>query len=306
MVSNCSNRYNRAMATTTQPVQILGKPVAEQLLDTCRLRVGRVRDTTGVTPCLAAVLVGDAPASQKYVERKSKLCKDVGMRSVMLTLPATMTTDELVRQITELADDSTVHGILLQHPVPDQIDERAAFEAIPAAKDVDGVTYNSFGAMTFESGSAAGGFDSCTPGGIMQLLRHHEVEIKGKHAVVIGRSAILGKPMAMLLLAAHATVTICHSRTTDLADIVQLGDIVVAAVGKPAFIKGDWVKPGAVVIDAGFNHGPKGNVGDVDYDACARRAAMITPVPGGVGPMTLAVLMDQTSIAAARQLGVPA
>jgi len=285
------------MGTQTTPIIMDGKAVAQGILERCAGRVRRIVEQTGVTPCLATVLVGDDPASATYVKMKGRRCEQVGMKSLRIEMPAETTTDELIAKITELSNDSAVHGILLQHPVPGHIDERAAFEAIAAAKDVDGVTMHSFGTMSFD----LPGFDSCTPGGMMRLLDHYEVEIKGKRAVVIGRSPILGKPMAMLLLARHATVTICHSRTQDLADVVRQGDIVVAAVGRAQFVKGDWIKPGAVVLDAGYN---EGNVGDVDCEAAAGRASMITPVPGGVGPMTIATLIEQTATAAARQLGV--
>lgn len=274
-----------------------GKAVAQQVLDRCAQRAAKITDQTGVTACLATVLVGEDPASVTYVRMKRKRCESVGMRSVRVELPASTTTPQLVDQITQLSADPTVHGILLQHPVPHQIDERAAFEAIAPAKDVDGVTIHSFGTTAF----GLPGFGSCTPAGIMRLLAAYDVDIAGTHAVVIGRSPILGKPMAMMLLAAHATVTICHSKTRDLPRMVRQGDIVVAAVGRPKFVQGDWIKPGAVVVDAGYH---PGNVGDVDFDAAAQWAGMITPVPGGVGPMTIATLIDQTSIAAARQHGV--
>ena len=273
-----------------------GKAVAAQVLDQCRSRVERIKHDAGVTPCLATVLVGADPASVTYTQMKRKRCESIGMRSVKVELPEQTTTEQLLEKIRELGDDPAVHGILLQHPAPGHIDERQAFEAIPASKDVDGVTIASFGAMSFDFP----GFASCTPGGMMRLLDHYEVPIEGSHAVVIGRSAILGKPMAMMLLARHATVTICHSRTRDLAGIVSQADIVVAAVGRPRFVQGDWIKPGAVVLDAGYN---EGNVGDVDFDAAVARAGMITPVPGGVGPMTIATLIEQTVTAAERQLG---
>ena len=288
------------MSTTTEPVVIKGKPIADEILAHCRKRVERIKQATGVTPCLATVLVGNDPASEKYVDRKGKLCEKYGMKSIKVHMPETSSTDQVVAKVSELANDDAVHGILVQHPMPKQVNERAVFESIGGAKDVDGVTFHSFGTMTY----ALPGFGSATPEGIMRLMKAYDIDIKGKHAVVIGRSVILGKPMAMLLLAAHATVTICHSRTVDLPGVVRNADIVVAAVGKPNFVKGDWLKPGAIVIDAGFNPSPSGNVGDVDYDDCAPKCSMITPVPGGVGPMTLAVLIDQTSIGAARQLGV--
>jgi methylenetetrahydrofolate dehydrogenase (NADP+)/methenyltetrahydrofolate cyclohydrolase len=212
-------------------------------------------------------------------------------------LPATTTTAELVDTLTALSADPTVHGILLQHPMGQHIDERAAFEAIAAEKDVDGVTFASFATMSF----GLPGFVSCTPGGIMRLLDEYDVDPSGKRAVVVGRSAILGKPAGMLLLARDATVTYCHSRTRDLSAVVREADIVVAAVGRPRLIRGEDIKPGAVVIDAGYN---AGNIGDVDFESAAERASLITPVPGGVGPMTIATLLEQTVTAAARQLGV--
>jgi methylenetetrahydrofolate dehydrogenase (NADP+)/methenyltetrahydrofolate cyclohydrolase len=282
----------------TQPAQILdGSAVAKQLLEQCRQRVADLVAHSGVVPCLATVLVGEDPASVTYTRMKRQRCEAVGMRSRKIELPGSTTTAQLLAALRELGADPSVHGILLQHPVPRQIDERAAFEAIPAAKDVDGVTVASFGAVSF----GFPGFGSCTPAGIMKLIEAYHLPLAGRHAVVVGRSAILGKPMAMMLLAADATVTICHSKTRDLPEVVGLGDIVVAAVGKARLVQGAWIKPGAVVIDAGYN---AGNVGDVDYAPAAERAAWITPVPGGVGPMTIATLIDQTAAAAARQLGL--
>ncbi len=225
---------------------------------------------------------------------KRTRCEQAGIASRHTPLAQETTTAELVAVIEALSSDPAVHGILLQHPVPAQIDERAAFEAIVPAKDVDGVTMHSFAAMAF----GEPGFVSCTPGGIMRLLDSYEVDPRGKHAVVLGRSPILGKPVGMLLLARDATVTYCHSRTMDLPAVVQSADIVIAAVGKPEFVRGDWLKPGAVVLDAGYN---EGNVGDVAFDEALERASMITPVPGGVGPMTIAVLLEQTVNAATEQ-----
>lgn len=274
-----------------------GKLVAQRVLDRCAARVQRITQRTGIVPCLATVLVGQDPASVTYVRMKGKRCQDVGMHSHKVELPQSTSTESLIAAVTALSRDPAIHGILLQHPVPRHIDERAAFEAIDPAKDVDGVTIYSFGATAF----GLPGFGSCTPAGIMQLLGEYQLPIAGKEAVVIGRSPILGKPMAMMLLAADATVTICHSKTANLPEVVRRADIVVAAVGRPTFIKGDWIKPGAVVVDAGYN---PGNVGDVDLEAAQHLASWITPVPGGVGPMTIAMLIDQTSIAAARQLGV--
>ena len=260
-------------------------------------RAAEFERRTGRRPCLATVLVGDDPASATYVRMKQNRCRRAGIDSRHTPLPATTSTGELIDVIRGLSADPGVHGILLQHPVPRHVDERAAFEAIEPAKDVDGVTTHSFAAMAF----GLDGFDSCTPGGILRLLDAYDVDPAGRTAVVIGRSPILGRPVSALLLARDATVTTCHSRTPDLPSAVRTADIVVAAVGRPEFVRGDWIKPGAVVIDAGYN---PGNVGDVAFDEAVERAGMITPVPGGVGPMTISVLLEQTVDAAFRQAGL--
>ena len=271
-----------------------GTQLANDILERTAERAADFLARTGVKPCLATVIVGDDPASVTYVKMKENRSHRVGIESRHTGIPASATTLDVVRTITGLSDDPTVHGILLQHPSPPQVDESAAFEAIRPGKDVDGVTMHSFAAMAL----GRPGFVSCTPGGILRLLDAYEVELSGRHAVVIGRSPILGKPVGMLLLGRDATVTYCHSKTRDLPSIVRTADIVVAAVGRPKFVEGDWVSPGAVVIDAGYN---PGNVGDVDFDAAAGRASLITPVPGGVGPMTIALLMEQTVDAAFQQ-----
>jgi methylenetetrahydrofolate dehydrogenase (NADP+)/methenyltetrahydrofolate cyclohydrolase len=276
-----------------------GKSVAQGILAQAAARVERIVKAGGPQPALATVLVGEDPASATYVRMKAKRCEAAGMRSVRVELPATIDTQTLVERVGRLGSDPSVHGILLQHPVPGHIDERSAFEAIPPAKDVDGVTIQSFGDVALAAPGRPVTFGCCTPMGIMRLLEAYNVPLEGSHAVVVGRSSILGKPMAMMLLAANATVTICHSRTTDLPRLVEQADVVVAAVGRPRFIRGEWIRPGAVVIDAGYN---EGNVGDVDFDAAAAHAGLITPVPGGVGPMTIATLIDQASVCAARQL----
>ena len=268
-----------------------GSAVAKRLLAQTAARAASFTEQAGRAPCLATVLVGDDPASETYVKMKQNRSRKNGIASRKVELPQTTSTEELVAAITELSEDPDVDGILLQHPVPDQIDERAAFEAIAPGKDVDGVTMHSFAAMAFDLPC----FHSCTPGGILRLLDAYDVELSGKHAVVVGRSPILGKPVGLLLLNRNATVTFCHSRTVDLPEQVAGADIVVAAVGKPELIKGEWIKPGAVVIDAGYN---PGNVGDVEQSVAAERAGLITPVPGGVGPMTIAVLLEQTVSAA--------
>ena len=282
----------------THPAQLMdGAALAAQLLEQTAGRTAEVTRRTGVTPCLATVLVGEDPASVTYVRMKQRRCAKVGIDSRHVGLPAGTTTAELVDALTELSRDPEVHGILLQHPAGPHVDERAACEAIAPAKDVDGVTAASFAAMSF----GLPGFVSCTPGGIMRLLDAYDVRLSGRRAVVVGRSAILGKPAGMLLLARDATVTYCHSQTADLAAAVREADVVVAAVGRAELVRGADVKPGAVVLDAGYS---PGGVGDVEFAAARERASLITPVPGGVGPMTIAVLLAQTVDAAEQQLGV--
>ncbi|TXS39818.1 bifunctional 5,10-methylenetetrahydrofolate dehydrogenase/5,10-methenyltetrahydrofolate cyclohydrolase [Streptomyces sp. OR43] len=284
--------------SVTQTAQLMdGRGLAERIVKEAAAKAAEISRRTGAGPCLATVLVGEDPASVAYVRMKRARCARAGIQSRHIGLPAATTTAELIGTLAELSGDPEVHGILLQHPCGPHIDERAAFEAIAPEKDVDGVTMRSFAAMSF----ALPGFVSCTPGGIVRLLEAYDVGLAGKRAVVVGRSAILGKPVGMLLLAKDATVTYCHSRTADLPAIVREADVVVAAVGRPRLIRGEDIKPGAVVIDAGYN---PGNVGDVDFDTARARAGLITPVPGGVGPMTIAVLLAQTVEAAANQLGI--
>jgi len=279
----------------SQPPRLMeGTRLARDTVARSAARAREFAERTGRQPCLAAVLVGEDPASVTYVRMKRNRCQEAGIESRYLPLPASTTTETLVGTVSALSADPGVHGILLQHPVPAHIDERAAFEAIAPDKDVDGVTMHSFAAMAF--GYHA--FASCTPGAIVRLLDAYDVDPAGRHAVVIGRSPILGKPVGMLLLARNATVTYCHSRTRALASMVATADIVVAAVGRANFVRGDWLKPGAVVVDAGYN---EGNVGDVAFDEAVGRASLITPVPGGVGPLTIAVLLEQTVEAAFRQ-----
>lgn len=276
---------------SAQPLD--GVAVAQVLNVQTAARAADVAERTGRLPCLATVLVGEDPASATYVGMKRRRCAKLGLQSRSVRLPATATTAEVVAVVSGLDEDPGVDGILVQHPVPAQVDERAVFESISPRKDVDGVTEASFAAMAL----GTVGHTSCTPGGIMRLLDAHGVELAGKQVVVVGRSPILGLPVGMLLLRRHSTVTYCHSRTTDLADQVSRADVVVAAVGRPELIRGHWIKSGAVVIDAGYN---PGNVGDVEYPAAAERASLITPVPGGVGPMTIAVLLAQTVDSAER------
>ncbi len=268
-----------------------GTSLAQRLLDQTADRASAFRSRTGRSPCLAAVLVGDDPSSVTYVEMKQRRCRRAGVSSRLVGLASGTTTSELVEVVEDLSRDPSVDGILLQHPVPTHVDERKAFEAIRPDKDVDGVTMHSFAAMAF----GLPGFSSCTPAGIMRLLDEYQVDPAGRHAVVIGRSPILGKPAGMLLMARDATVTYCHSHTRQLPAIVGTGDIVVAAVGKAGFVRGHWLQPGSVVIDAGYSPGPSG---DVDFDEAVKVCGLITPVPGGVGPMTIAMLIDQTVTAA--------
>jgi methylenetetrahydrofolate dehydrogenase (NADP+)/methenyltetrahydrofolate cyclohydrolase len=276
-----------------------GVALSRKILGGCELRAATFVERVGRRPCLAAVLVGHDPASVTYVKMKQARCERVGVESVLVELPETATTQQVVGAIEDLSADQRIDGILLQHPVPEAIDERAAFEAIAAHKDVDGVTKASFASMAF----GLPGFSSCTPAGIMRLLDAYDVDPVGKHAVVISRSPILGKPIGMLLLARDATVTYCHSRTENVAAIVRSADIVVAAVGRAHFVRGNWIKPGAVVIDAGYN---EGNVGDVSFSEALSVASLITPVPGGVGPTTIALLIEQTISAAEEAQSVTA
>lgn len=264
-----------------------GKALAKKTETELSERVAAIRASTGTTPILATILVGDDPASATYVKMKGNACERIGMESVKVELPSSTTTEELLAKIEELNNNSAVHGILLQHPVPDQIDERLCFDAIALNKDVDGVTCLGFGRMAM--GEEA--YGCATPKGIMRLLEAYNVKLAGKHAVVVGRSPILGKPMAMMLLNANATVTICHSRTEDLAEHIKRADVVVGAVGKPEFIKAEWIKDGAVVVDAGYH---PGGVGDIELGPLYDRASAVTPVPGGVGPMTINTLIYQT------------
>jgi methylenetetrahydrofolate dehydrogenase (NADP+)/methenyltetrahydrofolate cyclohydrolase len=273
-----------------------GKALAQQMEGELAVRVQKVIErSNGKAPILATILVGDDPASATYVRMKGNACKRVGMESVKVVLPPTTTTEELLAEIDRLNALPDVHGILLQHPVPWQIDERRCFDRISLEKDVDGVTVLGFGRMAM--GEPA--YGSATPAGIIRLLHHYGVPLEGRHAVVVGRSPILGKPIAMMLLNANATVTICHSRTQGLPEVVGRADILVGAVGKPEFIKGAWIGDGAVVVDAGYH---PGNVGDVELSAVIDRCAAYTPVPGGVGPMTIATLMAHTVEAAEKSL----
>ncbi|MFM7158363.1 MAG: tetrahydrofolate dehydrogenase/cyclohydrolase catalytic domain-containing protein [Bacteroidota bacterium] len=279
------------------PLILDGKVLAKNIEQTLAERTSALlRHAPGRTPILATILVGNDPASATYVKMKGNACRRIGMDSRSIELSEQTTTEELTSVINELNADPNVHGILLQHPVPHQIDERYCFDAIALEKDVDGVTCLGFGRMSM--GSVA--YGSATPAGIMTLLKHYEIPMKGKHAVILGRSPILGKPMAAMVLNEDCTVTICHSRTQDLPSHVKQADILIAAVGKPAFVQESWIKPGSVIVDAGYH---PGGIGDVDPKAFALASAY-TPVPGGVGPMTISTLMSQTLSAAELALGI--
>ena len=249
----------------------------------------------GQAPILATILVGGDPASATYVKMKQNACKRIGMESTKVEMDEDTTTEQLLEKIHQLNANPNCHGILLQHPVPAQIDERACFDAIALEKDVDGVTCLGFGRMAM--GEEA--FGSATPQGIMRILEAYNIELSGKHAVVVGRSPILGKPMSLMLLNADATVTICHSRTKNLPDLIKQADILVGAVGRPEFIKAEWIKDGAVVVDAGYH---PGGLGDIELAPLVDRVSAYTPVPGGVGPMTINTLILQCVVAAERSL----
>ena len=278
-------------------IRIEGKLLAARVKERVAAGVAQLKEK-GIEPCLAVIMVGENPASQVYVKGKVKDCAECGIKSLEIHLPAETTQNELLQKLAELADDASVHGLLVQLPLPVHIDEKTVIEAIPPQKDVDGFTAVNVGRMMIGEEC----FLPCTPAGCMEMIRSTGVSISGKNAVVIGRSNIVGKPAAMLLLRENATVTICHSRTENLKQVCANADILVAAVGRAGFVTGDMVKPGAVVIDVGINRNAQGKLcGDVDYDAAAEKAGYITPVPGGVGLMTRAMLMQNTLQAAQKQ-----
>ena len=263
-----------------------GKELSKISEESIKKRVSKLSEK-GIKPTLATVLVGNDPASETYVKMKRNTCARVGMESIAVELSETTSTEELLKTIHNLNNDKNVHGILLQHPVPSQIDERLCFDAIDISKDVDGVTCLGFGNMSM----GIDAYGSCTPAGIIRLIEHYQIDVQGLNAVVVGRSPILGKPMSMMLLNLNATVTICHSRTQNIENIIKNADLIVGAVGIPRFIKTDWIKKGAVVIDAGYH--PE-QCGDIDLNNIEEIASAYTPVPGGVGPMTINTLILQT------------
>ena len=280
--------------------QILdGRALSSQFRAELQTRVAALR-AQGIVPRLEAIVAAQDPASLAYVRMKRSWAEKAGMESGSWEANEHTTQAELLDQIAKLNADPKVHGVLLQHPLPKHLDEDAALLALGPDKDADGITPASLGRLT----AGLPGFRCATPLGIMRLLQHHQIELAGRRAIVIGRSVILGKPMALMLLEANATVTIAHSRTQNLADLVREHDIVVAAVGRAEMVKGDWLKPGAVVVDAGYNkvEGRTHDVGDCEYDSCAEVASWITPVPGGVGPMTVVSLLMNTVDAAEARL----
>ena len=286
-----------------------GKAFAAQVRGQVAQHVTRLKDDHGITPGLAVVLVGADPASEVYVKSKGKMTKEVGMKSVEHRLADTTSEAELLTLIDTLNNDDTIHGILVQLPLPDHLNEDLVISAIDPAKDVDGFHISNVGLL----GTGQKSMVPCTPLGCLMMLRDHHGTLSGMEAVVIGRSNIVGKPMAQLLLNDSCTVTIAHSRTKDLAAVVRRADIVIAAVGRPEMVPGDWIKPGATIIDVGINRldapergeGKTRLVGDVDFDSCAKVAGAITPVPGGVGPMTIACLLANTVTACCRAHDLP-
>ena len=284
-----------------------GRAIAEKVYVDLRRDIAELK-AKGVTPGLAVVLVGDNPASRAYVRSKDKMCRELGLHSIKLELPASITRTELLGRVDELNRDSNIHGILVQSPPPEHIDEAAIVRALDPRKDVDGFHPDNVAKLVLDDPS---GFVPCTPLGVQRLLLETKVEINGAHVVVLGRSMIVGKPLALLLMqknkTGNATVTVVHSRSSDLAEITRAADILVAAIGRAEFVKADHVREGAVVIDVGINRVEEATsergyrlVGDVAFDEVSRRASAITPVPGGVGPMTIAMLMANT-VKAARQ-----
>jgi 5,10-methylene-tetrahydrofolate dehydrogenase/methenyl tetrahydrofolate cyclohydrolase len=284
-----------------------GKGIAQRIQEDLTQAVAQLKEAHGIVPGLATVLVGDNPASQTYVRMKRKRCAEVGIRSVGHELPSDTSQAEVERLIQELNQDVTIHGILVQLPLPDHLDEEAVLNTVSLAKDVDGFHPVNIGRLAMKGRDPL--FIPCTPAGIIELIDRTGVEIEGKEAVVLGRSNIVGLPVSMLLLKRNATITICHSRTKDLPEVTRRADILIAAVGRAEMVKADWVKPGAVVIDVGINRVDDASrkrgyrlVGDVDFEAVKTVAGHITPVPGGVGPMTIAMLLNNTVTSAKRDI----
>ncbi|MBN1882541.1 MAG: bifunctional methylenetetrahydrofolate dehydrogenase/methenyltetrahydrofolate cyclohydrolase FolD [Deltaproteobacteria bacterium] len=278
-----------------------GKAIAADVRKEVAKKVAEMKKKAGIVPRLKVIMVGDDPASKVYVNLKSKASIEVGIDEETITRPADFSQEELIDLVHSLNNDDTVNGVLVQLPLPEGIDAETVTMEIDPEKDVDGITPANFGRLLTQRAP----LEPCTPLGVMELLHRHNVEIKGKAATIVGRSNIVGKPVALMLMREHATITICHSRTVDLDRRVSDADILIAATGVPRMIKGEWIKEGAVVIDVGVNRLEDGSLaGDVDFDAARKRASLITPVPGGVGPMTIAMLMKNTLAAAQRQNGL--
>lgn len=277
-----------------------GKKISEYFRAEYKQRVDRLKQYD-VRPGLAVIIVGDEAASQVYVRNKAKACESIGMHSEIHALPASTSESELIARVERLNTMPSIHGILVQLPLPGHIDDRAVIEAIRADKDVDGFHRANMGALVIDESP----FPPCTPYGVMKMLAYENIEIEGKHVVIVGRSNIVGKPQAMLMLKAGGTVTVCHSKTKDLAKFTRDADILVAAVGRANMITGNMIKPGAVVIDVGINRLPDGKLtGDVDFESASEVSSYITPVPGGVGPMTITMLLGNTLAAAERGAGL--
>lgn len=273
-----------------------GKLVSQKIKDELKVKIEKYKAEAGKDITLAVLLVGENPASQVYVRNKIKACEYVGIKSLSYYLPENVTENEVKELVLSLSNDNSVNGILVQLPLPKGIDEDAILNLIPAEKDVDGFSSENVGNLLLGKETTV----ACTPFGVIKLLEEYNVDLTGKNAVVIGRSNIVGKPMAMLLLQKNATVTVCHSKTKNLSSIVANADVVVAAIGKPNFVTSDMVKDGAVVVDVGINRVDGKLVGDVDFESVSKKASLITPVPGGVGPMTIAMLMENTYLSAIR------
>ena len=277
-----------------------GKAISDFFRAEYKLRVDRLLDR-GVRPGLAVIIVGSDAASQVYVRNKARACESIGMHSEVHALPESTTQAELISLVEKFNANPAIHGLLVQLPLPKHIDDRAIIETIAADKDVDGFHYSNMGALVIDESN----YPPCTPYGVMKMLGYEGVKLEGMHVVIVGRSNIVGKPQAMLMLKAGATVTVCHSKTRDLAKFTRDADVLVAAIGRANMITADMVKPGAIVMDVGINRLPDGKlVGDVDFDAVSKVAAMITPVPGGVGPMTITMLLGNTLRAAERAAGL--
>ena len=268
-----------------------GKKISADIREELKQEIKEMQEKHGVTPGLAVILVGEDPASKVYVRNKEKACNDIGIYSEVLRLPEDTTEEELFRHIDEYNENENIHGLLIQFPVPGHLDQQRIIDRINPTKDVDGLTYINAGKLC---SGARDGLESCTPKGILELVKRTDPEIEGKHVVVIGRSNLVGKPVAQLFLRENATVTICHSRTRNLSKITRTADILVAAIGKPKFVTEDFVKEGAIVIDVGTSRLEGKLTGDCDTDTIISKASYITPVPGGVGPMTITMLLYNT------------